>query len=89
MRRQVLSVLVLGLAVWAGQAWAIVGADVGGVWVQATWQAKLELTNIISRELGGSPDMYLNCLEKTFQNPANSNKMIIEAAKECKAKNQP
>ena len=89
MGRRVLSVLIVGLALWAGQAWALVGADVGGVWVQSTWNAKIQLTNIISLELGGSPAMYLDCLEKTFQDPANSKKVIMDAAKECKAKRQP
>ena len=88
MRRRVLGALIVGLVVGGGQAWAIVGADVGGVWVQAPWRDKLKLTNAISLELGGSPDLYLNCLEKTFQDPANANKTIMEAAKECKAKEQ-
>lgn len=87
MRGLVLGVLIVGLALVGGQAWAIVGADVGGVWVQATWKDKLELTNIISFELGGSPDMYLNCLEKMFQDPANLSKTIIQASKECRANN--
>lgn len=87
MRGCVCAVLIVGMALVGAQAWAIVGADIGGVWVQATWKDKFELTNIISRELGGSPDMYLNCLEKLFQDPANLNKTILEAAKECKAKN--
>ena len=87
MRWIVLGVLIVGLALVGGQAWAIVGADIGGLWVQATWKDKIELTNIISFQLGGSPEMYLNCLEKMFQDPANLNKTIIEAAKECKAKN--
>lgn len=86
MRRGVLGALFVGLSLWGGQAWAIVGADVGGVWVQATWRDKLELTSVISRQLGGSPNMYLNCLEKTFQDPANANQTIIETAKACKAK---
>ncbi len=87
MRRLVLGVLIVGLALVGGQAWAIVGADTGGLWVQATWKAKNELVNIISFELGGSPEMYVNCLEKMFQDPANLNKTIIEAAKKCRAKN--
>jgi hypothetical protein len=88
MKGCVLGVLIVGLALSVGQAWAIVGADVGGVWVQSSWKDKTELTNIISFELGGSPEFYLNCLEKAFQDPANSNKTVIEAAKECKAKNK-
>ena len=87
MRKRVFGILMAWLVLVGGPAWAIVGADIGGVWVQATWKDKFELTNIISRELGGSPDMYLNCLEKMFQDPANLNKTILEAAKECKAKN--
>jgi hypothetical protein len=81
----VLGALIAGLALWGAEAWAIVAADVGGVWVQAQWKDKIQLTNILSRELGGDPGMYLNCLEKTFQDPANATKTIMEAAKECKA----
>ncbi len=87
MRWRVLGGLIVGLALLAGEAWAIVGADTGGVWVQATEKDKIELTNIISFELGGSPQMYQNCLDKMFQDPANLKKTIIEVAKECKAKN--
>ena len=84
---RVLGALVVGVALLAGEAWAIVGADTGGLWVQATTKDKIELTNIISFELGGDPQMYQNCLDKMFQDPANLNKTIIEVAKECKAKN--
>ncbi len=87
MRRSICQILMAGLVLVGGHAWAIVGADIGGVWVQATWKDKLELTNIISRELGGSPDMYLNCLENMFQDPTNLNKTILQAAKECRTKN--
>jgi hypothetical protein len=87
MKWQVLAALIVGLALLAGEAWAIVGADTGAVWVQATTKDKIELTNIISFELGGSPEMYQNCLDKMFQDPANLNKQIIEVAKECRAKN--
>jgi len=83
--QRVLGALIVGLALCGAEAWAIVTADVGGVWVQAQWKDKIQLTNIISRELGGSPEIYLNCLEKTFQDPANAGKTIMEAAKECKA----
>jgi hypothetical protein len=76
-----------GLLLVTGPAWAIVGADIGGVWVQATWKEKNQLVNTISLELGGSPEMYLNCLEQMFQDPANRSKTILEAAKACKAKN--
>ncbi len=87
MRWRVLGGLIVGLALLAGEAWAIVGADTGGVWVQASTKDKIQLTNIISRELGGNPEMYQNCLDKMFQDPANLNKTIIEVAKECRAKN--
>lgn len=87
MRWRVLGVLIIGLALLAGDAWAIVGADTGGVWVQATTKDKIALTNVSSRELGGGPQMYQSCLDKMFQDPTNLNKQIIEVAKECKAKN--
>ena len=89
MKRRLLILLIMGLVGLAGEAWAIVGADTGGVWVQSSSRDKISLTNILSFELGGDPQMYLNCLDKTFQDPANTSKTIIEAAKECKAKNQP
>lgn len=87
MRMIVCGILMAGLVLVGGPAWAIVGADIGGVWVQATWKDKNQLVNTISLELGGSPEMYLNCLEQMFQDPANLNKTIIQAAKECRAKN--
>ena len=71
MRRRVLGAVIVALALGGGEAWAIVSADVGGVWVQAPWKDKFDLTNKISLELGGAPDLYLHCLEKTFQDPAN------------------
>jgi hypothetical protein len=74
MGRHMLGALMFGLALLAGEAWAIVGADTGGIWVQALWKDKVELTNIIS-------------LEKRFQDPANRNKTIIEAAQECQTEN--
>lgn len=87
-KRWLFAVLALGLVGMAGDTWAIVGADTGGVWVQSTWKEKTELTNIISFELGGNPQMYLDCLEKTFRNPANANEKIIDAAKACRAKSR-
>ena len=69
-----------------GEAAALAGADTGGMWVQAPWKNKIELTNVISRELGGKPSMYLDCLEKTFRNSARSDETILQAAKACKAK---
>jgi hypothetical protein len=88
MKRCLLVAMIIGLVVVTGEGWAIVGADNGSVWVQSPWRDKIALTNTISFELGGSPEMYLNCIEKTFQDPTNTNKTIIDAAKECKAKNQ-
>ena len=87
MRRRMLGAPMVGLALLAGEAWAIVNADTGGVWDQASWKDKIGLTNIISFDLGGNPEMYLNGLEKTCQDPANRNQTTIEAAKECKTKN--
>ncbi len=88
MKKRWLFALILGGSLMTGTAWGIVGADTGGVWIESSWKDKIELTNIISRELGGSPEMYLNCLEKTFQDSANTNLTIIDAAKACRAKNR-
>jgi hypothetical protein len=41
-----LGALMFGLALLAGKAWAIVGADTDGIWVQTLWKDKVELTNI-------------------------------------------
>jgi hypothetical protein len=41
-----LAALMFGLALLAGEAWAIVGADTDGIWVQTLWKDKVGLTNI-------------------------------------------
>lgn len=41
-----LAALMFGLALLAGEAWTIVGADTDGIWVQTLWKDKVELTNI-------------------------------------------
>ncbi len=70
-------------------AGAMVGANTGGVWVQAPWKNKIELTNILSFKLGGNPAMYLKCLDQTFHNPAARHETIIAAAKACRAAHGP
>ncbi len=85
-------ILVGGLLAGSALGWrtadAIVAADTGGVWVQAPLKNRIELTNILSRDLGGDPTMYLHCVDQTFRNPAAANETILAAAKACRAAHQ-
>jgi hypothetical protein len=53
--KHMLGAPMVGLALLARENWAIVGADIGGNWVQASWKDRIEPTNIISFNLGGNP----------------------------------
>jgi hypothetical protein len=77
--------LIVGLVLVAGPAWALSDADTGGQWVQAPSPQKIQVANILSRELGGDPWKYLQCLDKIFADPANANLAIRDAAQQCKA----
>ena len=85
MRRGVFGVAVVGLILWAAMAWALSDADNGGQWIQAPSRQKIEVANILSRELGGDPSKYLQCLDKVFADPKNANLSIRQAAQQCKA----
>ena len=78
-----------GLIIWlilaAGPAWALSDGDVGSNWIQAPTNQKIQLVNILSRELGLDPGKIQQCLDKTFADPANEGKTILDAAQECKA----
>ena len=78
-----------GLIVWlilaAGPAWALSDGDVGSLWIQAPMHQKIQLVNILSRELKLDPAKLQQCLDKTFEDPANEGKTILDAAQECKA----
>lgn len=91
-RRQQVSVsalalgLALGMALAAGPAWALVGADTGAEWIQANSREKLGLANILSREVGGDPWVLYQCLDKLFGPDSPSLKMTIqEGARRCRA----
>jgi len=85
MARRVLGALVVGLALAAGPAWALSDADAGVQWVQAASPQKIAVANILSRELGGDPWKYVQCLDKAFADPNNAAMTIREAAKQCKS----
>jgi hypothetical protein len=78
-------VLAIGLALAAGPAWALSDGDVGSAWIQAPAKQKIELTNILSRELGIDAGKLQQCLENAFAEPANAGKTILDAARQCKA----
>jgi hypothetical protein len=82
--RRVMAALIVGLVLTAAPAWALSDGDGGGVWIQAPFQQKIQVTNILSRELGVDPAKLQQCLEKTFGDPANAGKTIREAARQCK-----
>jgi hypothetical protein len=84
MRRGVFGAAIVGLILATGVAWALVDADTGALWVQASSQQKIQVANILSRELGGDPGKYVQCLDKTFADPKNARMTIREAAQQCK-----
>jgi hypothetical protein len=84
MARQVITPLIIGLVLTAAPAWALSEGDGGGVWIQAPFQQKIQVTNILSRELGVDPEKLQQCIDKTFADPANAGKTIREAARQCK-----
>ena len=77
--------LSVGLVLLAGLAWALSDADSGALWVQARSPQKIQVANILSRELGGDPWKYVQCLDKIFTDPANAKVTIRDAAEQCKA----
>lgn len=85
MRRGVFGVTIIGLILVAGLAWALGDADTGALWVQASSKQKIEVANILSRELGGDPGKYVQCLDKIFADPTNAKMTIRDAAQQCKA----
>ena len=76
--------LIGGLLAFAGPAWALSEADTGGSWIQAPFQQKIQVTNVLSRVLGMNPEKLQQCLEKKFADPANSDKTILSVGQECK-----
>ena len=76
--------VTVGLVLLAGLAWALSDADSGALWVQARSPQKIQVANILSRELGGDPWKYVQCLDKIFTDPANTKLTIRDAAEQCK-----
>ena len=78
--------LAIALALAAGSAWALVGADTGAEWVQAGNRDKISLANILSREVGGDPWALYQCLDKLFGAAGANRQMTIqEGARLCAA----
>jgi hypothetical protein len=84
MARGLFGGLIIWLILAAGPAWALSDGDVGSLWIQAPMHQKIQLVNILSRELELDPEKLQKCLDKTFANPANEGKTILDAAQECK-----
>lgn len=76
-----LTACLLAIAV---PAWALSDGDTGGVWIQAPFNQKIQVTNILSRDLGLDPAKLQQCLDKVFADPNNTGKTIREAAELCK-----
>ncbi|MCX5732761.1 MAG: hypothetical protein NTW68_00350 [candidate division NC10 bacterium] len=85
MARGLFGGLIIWLILAAGPAWALSDGDVGSLWIQAPTHQKIQVVNILSRELGLDPGKIQQCLDKTFADPANEGKTIRDAARECKA----
>jgi hypothetical protein len=84
MAKRGLGAVTVGLVLLAGLAWALSDADSGALWVQARSPQKIQVANILSRELGGDPWKYVQCLDKIFTDPANTKLTIRDAAEQCK-----
>ena len=84
MRRWLLRGLIVCLTLAVGPAWALSDGDLGSVWIQAPMQQRVQVANILSRDLGVDPGKLQQCLDKTFADPANEGKTIREAAQDCK-----
>lgn len=78
--------LIACLILAAGPAWALSDGDVGSNWIQAPTKQKIQMVNILSRELKLDPGKLQQCLDKIFADPVNEGKTILDAAQECKAK---
>ena len=85
MARSLFGGLIACLIFAAGPAWALSDEDVGSLWIQAPMHQKIQLVNILSRELKLDPGKLQQCLDKIFADPVNEGKTILDAARECKA----
>lgn len=86
MRKGMIGALALGLALAAGPAWALTDADTGEAWQAAPTRQKIQLANILSRQLGGDPQAYVTCLDALFAQRANQPMLIRDAAQQCRPK---
>ena len=84
MTRTLVGVLTAAVVAMAGPAWALSGGEPGSVWIQAPFNQRIQVTNILSRELSVDPAQLQQCLDKIFADPANAGKTIRAAAQECK-----
>jgi hypothetical protein len=85
MVKRVLGLLIVSLVLAAGLAWALSDGDTGVQWLQASSRQKIEVANILSRELGGDPGKYIQCLDKVFGDPKNAGMTIRDVAQQCKS----
>ena len=76
MARRVLDALVVSVVLAASLAWALSDADNGAQWNQAPASQKIQVANIVSRELGGDPMKYVQCLDGVFADPKNATRSI-------------
>jgi hypothetical protein len=87
MRRRVFGAVIGGLILTTtGVAWALSEADTGTLWVQAPSNQKIQVANVLSRDLGGDPWKYVQCLDTIFGDAANAKLTIRDAAEQCKAR---
>ena len=84
MDRVLFGALSMWLLAMAGTAWALSDGDTGGVWIQSTFNQRIQVTNILSRDLGVDPAKLQQCIDKTFADPNNTGRTIREAAQLCK-----
>jgi len=75
--------LSLGAMLLAAPAWALSDGDVGGAWVGAPTSQKIQLVNILSRELNVDPGKLQQCIEKSASDPANAGTAIRDLARQC------
>ena len=81
---RVLMTGIVWLILAAGPAWALSDGDNGGQWVQAPTRQKLQVANVLSRELGSDPGKVIECLDKIFADPKNGTLSIRDAAQQCR-----
>jgi hypothetical protein len=86
-KRMMIGALALGAVLAAGPAWALSDADTGGEWLQAPAAQKIQVANILSRELGGDPYAIRSCLDQMFTpGSPNLTMLIRDAAQQCRDK---